>query len=220
MGGVFLKRRRRPEAEVVNDWSKDVATFYRVLQRHYAAFLDMLRFQITSRAEFERLVGVDPDRLTDMERAARFLYLQRTAFGGKVSSRHFGMSHHRSGRFDIGRLNVILEELHDRLGGVIIERLPWRDFLRRYDTPETLFYLDPPYWGSESDYGSELFGRAELEAMPDVLAGLSGRWLLSINDVPATRALFGESEVLEVETTYALPGGHGQRARELIVRKP
>src|SRR5207253_5366920 len=52
MGGVFLRRRSRPKAEVVNDWSKDVATFYRVLQRHYVAFLDMLRFQITTRAEF------------------------------------------------------------------------------------------------------------------------------------------------------------------------
>jgi len=35
--------------------------------------------------------------------------------------------------------------------------------IRRYDRPGTLFYLDPPYHGSEADYGRELFGRADFE---------------------------------------------------------
>ena len=43
MGGVFLRRPTKPKAEVINDASRDVATFFRVLQRHYQAFLDMLR---------------------------------------------------------------------------------------------------------------------------------------------------------------------------------
>ena len=50
MGGVFLRRDQRPRAEVINDWSEDVATFFRVVQHHYVAFLDMMRWQITSRA--------------------------------------------------------------------------------------------------------------------------------------------------------------------------
>jgi DNA adenine methylase len=58
----------------------------------------------------------------------------------------------------------MLEELHERLAGVIIERLPWRAFLARYDTPETLFYLDPPYYGSEGDYGPGLFSPADFVA--------------------------------------------------------
>ena len=35
MGGVFFRRDRRPNAEVINDWSEDVSTFFRVVQRHY-----------------------------------------------------------------------------------------------------------------------------------------------------------------------------------------
>ncbi|MFN7130422.1 MAG: DNA adenine methylase, partial [Brevundimonas sp.] len=87
MGGVFFRRQSRPKVEVINDLSKDVATFFRILQRHYQAFTDMLKWQVASRAEFERLVTVEPDALTDLERAARFLYLQKLAFGGKVSGR-------------------------------------------------------------------------------------------------------------------------------------
>lgn len=42
MGGVFLKRTRRSVSEVINDISEDVANFFRILQRHYVAFMDML----------------------------------------------------------------------------------------------------------------------------------------------------------------------------------
>lgn len=55
MGGVFLRRPFRARAEVINDRSRDVATLFRVLQRHYTPFLDMLRWQLTSRADFEAL---------------------------------------------------------------------------------------------------------------------------------------------------------------------
>lgn len=104
MGGVFLRRSRRPKCEVINDLNEDVTTFFRILQRHYVAFMDMLRFQLTTRAGFERLMRTDPSTLTDLERAARFLYLQRTAFGGKVVGRNYGMVMDGPARFDVTRL--------------------------------------------------------------------------------------------------------------------
>jgi hypothetical protein len=90
MGGVFLRRRLAAKVEAINDRDRDVANFFRILQRHYQAFMDMLKWQLTSRAEFERLAKQDPDLLTDLERAARFLYLQKLSFGGKVAGRTFG----------------------------------------------------------------------------------------------------------------------------------
>lgn len=217
MGGVFLRRRSRPQAEVINDWSQDVATFYRVLQRHYVAFRDMLRFQLTTRSEFERLIRVDPSTLTDMERAARFLYLQRTAFGGKVAGRNFGVSHHRPGNFDVTKLGPMLEELHERLAGVVVERLPFDAFIRRYDTPDTLFYLDPPYWGCETDYGADLFSREQFEVLADALGQIEGTFVLSLNDRPEVRETFGRFAIEAVKTTYSVQGG-GQTAGEVLIR--
>ena len=49
-------------------------------------------------------------------------------------------------RFNLLKLAPQLEEIHERMAGVVIENLPWRRFIERYDRPETLFYLDPPYW--------------------------------------------------------------------------
>ena len=222
MGGIFLRRTRRPKAEVINDRGRDVANLFRILQRHYVAFLDTLRFQLTTRAEFERLVATDPDTLTDLERAARFLYLQRTAFGGKVSGRNFGVSRDRPGRFNLTTLEPMLEDLHTRLAGVVIECLDYQDFLRRYDGPGTFFYLDPTYWGCEGDYGKALFSRDDFARLADQLATLQGRFLMSINDVPEVRDLFSWARIEAVTTTYTV-GNHAGRSSarpELLISGP
>jgi DNA adenine methylase len=193
-----------------------VANFYRVLQVHYVAFLELMRFQITSRAEFERLARVDPSTLTDMQRAARFLYLQRVAFGGKVAGRNFGTATARAGAFDITRIGPMLEDLHVRLAGVVVERLPWAQFIARYDRPGTLFYLDPPYFGCEEDYGAGMFGRDEFAQMAEVLRSLKGRFVLSINDRPEVREIFAGFQIEPVKLAYSV-SGQATEGRELIV---
>jgi len=219
MGGVFLRLSQRPKSEVINDLNREVATFFRILQRHYPQFLDTIRFGITTRAEFMRLVDTNPDTLTDLERAARFLYLQRTAFGGKVSGRNFGVSPDRPGRFDITKLAPMLEDLHTRLSGVVIECLPFGEFIRRYDRTETLFYLDPPYWGCETDYGRDMFDREDFERLAAQLTGIEGRFLMSLNDVPGVRETFARFDIEAIETTYTVARKKEGRGRvgEVII---
>lgn len=220
MGGVFFRRQARPAVEVINDGSRDVATFFRVLQRHYVAFMDMLRWQVASRSEFERLLAQDPDTLTDLERSARFLYLQRLTFGGKVAGRSFGISTTAPARFDITKLGTLLEAVHERLAGVYVECLPWRAFLERWDRAGTLFYLDPPYWGSEHYYGRGCFGPSDFEGLKEALKGLKGSFILTLNDVPEVRSLFAWARIEPVDLTYSVGGNAGHRARELIITAP
>ena len=220
MGGIFLRRQTRPRAEVINDRGRDIATLFRILQRHYVQFLDVLKFGLTTRAEFERLARVEPDTLTDLERAARFLYLQRTAFGGKVSGRSFGVARERPARFNLTTLEPMLEDLHSRLAGVVIECLDWSDFIPRYDSAETLFYLDPPYWGCEDDYGKAMFERADFLRLALLLGGIRGRFILSLNDLPEVRETFAGFEMTEIRTTYTISSKRndpaGSRAELLI----
>ena len=221
MGGVFLRRPFRAPAEVINDLSRDVATTMRVLQRHYVPFMDMLRWQLTSRAEFQRLMVVDPDTLTDLERAARFLYLQRTTFGGKVAGRTFGVSYGPA-RFDVTKLGPLLEAAHERLAGVTIECLPWAAFVERYDRKGTLFYLDPPYWGSEDDYGKGRFAPDQFAQLAEQMPRIKGRFIVSINDVPEIRRMFRGSRIESVRTTYTISGGGrgAGQAKELLISGP
>lgn len=221
MGGIFLRRSTASPVEVINDISRDVATLFRVVRRHYEPFIAELELLVSSRDEFERQRRVDPDTLTDIERAARFLYLQRLSFGGKVVGRVFGVDRQSGTRFNHAKLRAEIRALGERLAPVTIERLPYADLIRRYDGPATLFYLDPPYWGCEDDYGDDVFGRDDFARLADQLAGIGGRFILSINATPGAREVFGRFLVEDVETTYTLSAaatGAGKKVTELIVR--
>ena len=75
-----------------------------------------------------------------------------------------------------------LAEIAQRLQRVQIENAPALDVIARYDTPETVFYLDPPYVhsarGDSSAYEFEMTDddHAELAA---VLSSIRGRAVLS-----------------------------------------
>lgn len=219
MGGVFFRRRSAARREVVNDISRDVATLFRILQRHYPQFMETLKFQIASRREFERLVACDAETLTDLERAARFLYLQRLAFGGKVAGRNFGVETSGPSRFDVTKLGPLLDAIHERLAGVVIECLPWADFIERYDSPATLFYLDPPYFGSETDYGVGVFARGDFVKLASYLAGIAGRFILTVNDAPEMREAFAQFAIEQVATRYTV-SGQWSDVSEIIVTGP
>lgn len=219
MGGIFLRRRSRPRVEAINDISGDVAGFFRVLQEHYPYFIDMLRWRISSRNEFERLRGLDPTRLTDLQRAARFLYLQRLAFGGKVEGRNFGVDKAQGARFDIGKLEPLLADIHERLAGVTIEQLPFDQFIARYDRPGMLFYCDPPYWGCEDDYGKAVFAPADFERLARAIRAARGKSIVSINDTPEVREIFADLHQSPIDTTYSISSAHGRgkSAAELLI---
>jgi DNA adenine methylase len=212
----FFRRTARPQAEAINDKSKDVATFFRILQRHHQAFLDMLRWQIASRAEFERLIKQNPETLTDLERAARFLYLQKLSFGGKVGDRSFGISTTGPAKFDVSRLVPMLEAAHERLAGVYIECLSWQAFMERWDRPHALFFIDPPYWGVEDYYGKAMFDREEFEQMADKLRQMKGRFILTLNDVSEVRRIFSWAEIEAVRLNYTT-SGKVTEGREVII---
>ncbi|KAB8124018.1 DNA adenine methylase [Komagataeibacter medellinensis] len=217
MGGVFLKRPFRADVEVINDYSRDVANLFRILQRHYVPLMDMLRWQVTSRDEFERLKAAEAGTLTDLERAVRFLYLQRLAFGGKVNGRNFGVSL-RPARFDVHTLEPVLADIHARLSRVTIECLPFGDVLRRYDRADALFYLDPPYWNCEDDYDAP-FQREDFHGLLDSLTRLQGKFIMSLNDTPEVRQMFSGFDIEAVGVSYSLSReahARGQRGEVLI----
>lgn len=216
MGGVFFRRKSRPKVEVINDISTDVVNLFRLLQRHYQQLLDVLKWQVCSRADFERLIATPAETLTDLERAARFLYIQRASFG--AVGRRFGTTTTNPARFDLTKIVPMLEDAHERLSPVTIERLEYGDFIRRYDTPGTLFYLDPPYLGTHDYYGKGLFSEADYGVLSDLLEGLQGRFILSINDHPRIRDLFSWAELEEVATNYRI-SGKVSPARELIISR-
>lgn len=218
MGGIFLRRNKKPKAEVINDYSREVSNLFRIIQRHYTMFVQELQFKLTTRDDWELLIRTDVTTLTDVQRAARFLYLLKTSFGGKVTGQSFGVDTTGSGRFDITQIVPAIEDLHSRLKGVTIECLNFDKFIERYDRPHTLFYIDPPYYECENDYGKDMFKRSDFELLADTLEKISGRFILSLNDHPEVRRIFGAFQIFEVDTTYTIAkGASAQEVTELLI---
>jgi DNA adenine methylase len=219
MGGVFLRRRYRAPCEVINDRSGEIVNLYRVVQRHTAALTAELRWAMAARDGFNRLCDTDPAVLTDIERAAGFYWLQRLAYGGRARNRSFGSD---AGAPRIPPARAVMAQIaaaHARLQQVTIENLDYGEFIAAYDTPETLFYLDPPYWGGEDDYGKGLFARGDFRKIAAVLGGLKGHFILSINDRPEIREIFAGHRFEEVETTYTIATVRAVAARELLITR-
>lgn len=217
MGGIFLRRTQIPKAEIINDINGELVNLYRIVRRYPNTLYKETEFLFASRQEFERLLKTQPETLTDIERAARFFYLQNQAFGGKVTGQSFGVSIDRTARFNFVKMQERIRNVAERLASVTIERQDFETFIKRYDTKDTLFYLDPPYWGNETDYGKGVFTRADFERLRDCLTGIKGRFILSLNDTPQVKELFKNFTIEQTDVTYSISKTGCCNRSELII---
>ena len=86
MGGMFLRRATRPKSEIVNDINGEIVNLFRILREHPDELIRQFEWALSSRGEFRRLVETPVETLTDVQRAARFAYLQTLSFGGKPAT--------------------------------------------------------------------------------------------------------------------------------------
>ncbi|WP_250440382.1 DNA adenine methylase, partial [Delftia tsuruhatensis] len=149
-GGAAVYFARHPaDVEVLNDVNGDLVNLYRVVTHHLEEFVRQFKWALTSRQVFKWLQETRPETLTDVQRAARFFYLQQHCFSGKVSGQSFGTAT-TAPAINLLRIEESLSAAHLRLaGGTYVEQLDWAACIDRYDRPHTLFYADPPYWETE-----------------------------------------------------------------------
>lgn len=213
---LFFLRPVAAKAEVLNDANGDLVNLYRVVQHHLDEFVRQFRWALSSRQMFAWLQATQPPTLTDIQRAARFFYLQHHAFGGKVVGQTFGTAT-TAPAVNLLRIEETLSAAHLRLCGVTIEHLHWRDCVDRYDRAHTLHYLDPPYWQTEG-YGLP-WDFTQYENMAEFARTARGRVMISINDHPDIRRVFDGLHVEHAELAYTVGLASAARASagELIL---
>lgn len=216
-GGSMMFMRNPADVEVLNDINTEVINLYRVIKHHLEEFIRQFRWAITSRQLYEWAKETPPEILTDIQRAARFYYLQKLAFGGKVTGRTFGTSPSSPPRFNILRLEEDLSQAHMRLSRVWIEHLNWETCITKWDRDYTLHFLDPPYWQTEG-YGVP-FPFEEYEKIAGLMRSIKGSVVLTINDHPDIRKVFKGFAIETVDIDYTIGGGGtGKGRKELIYR--
>jgi DNA adenine methylase len=144
--------------------------------------------------------------------------LQQACFDGRIANPTFGYGLTRPPKLNLLRIEEYLSAAHLRLARVYVECLPYAELIGRYDGPGTFFYIDPPYWGCEEYYGPGIFRREDFTRMAMQLAGIRGKFILSLNDTPDVREVFKAFDIEAVKTKYTCSNGKNVPAGEVLIR--
>ena len=203
------------DVEVLNDINGELVNMYRVVKHHLDEFIKQFRWSLVSREMFNWLKITPEETLTDIQRAARFYYLQKLSFGGKVADQNFGTATVSGPRLNLLRLEEDLSQAHLRLSRTFIEHLNWQECIEKYDRPHTLFYCDPPYWGTEG-YGVA-FELAQYDRIAELAKTIKGKMIISVNDIPEMRKSFAGLSVKTVEIKYTVGGANRAAKRSELI---
>lgn len=198
---ILLARRPAP-LETYNDMYGEVVNFFKVLRdenlfREFVRAADLTPY---SRSEFELSKDI-PSDASEVERARLFFFRASVAYSGRSGTKH---AYFTTTRKDLRRgipdrvsryLSAVdnLQDVAWRFKTVQVENRDGIDCIRAYDTPETLFYCDPPYpkqvRNSCNDYECEplpVYHRT----LAAVLNNIDGRAAISSYDSPLYNYLY------------------------------
>lgn len=189
-GGSVLLRKAPCYAEVYNDLDGEVVNLFRVARDNGSELLAAVELTPYSRNEFEESYDsadspVEQARRTLLRSAAGF---STTSANGNQWRTGIRSNVTRSGTTPAGDWRRFPDALHkviDRLRGVVIENLDACEVMKKYDSPETLFYCDPPYvlesrssrWAGHA-YRHEMTDK-DHSKFAEQLAGLRGAVIVS-----------------------------------------
>ena len=154
-GGWVLFHKTPGKFEVYNDFNPNLANLYRCVRDHPEELCEELRYSLNSRTDFEHIREVLKSKtaIPDIKRAAYFYQIIRQSYASGLDS--FGAQPH-----NMWRNFPLITEASRRLQNVVIENKDFEKLIAQYDRPNTIFYLDPPYYETEDYYEDVGFGRA------------------------------------------------------------
>lgn len=207
---VFLSK-PPSEIEVVNDINGDLVSFYRCCKFHLEALLDELDLVLNSRQEFEDYCA--QPGLTEIQRAARWFLRNKLSFAGH--GEHYAITRKTPLTSRAQRL-VAIRSLNRRLDRTSIERRSWELMFKAYDTPEALFFLDPPY----PEDGGKCYGgwdEVTVERFCTAVKALEAKWLFTFKDCEQVRELMAGYTFHTIDRARGIDNKKGKSARYLEV---
>ena len=236
LGGGAVLFALQPRRALVNDLNQDLITVYRVIKENADALIEHLSRHENTPEYFYRIRDLDRDReayaaLSDVEKASRLLYLNKTCYNGLFRVNASGAFNSPYGHYR--RPNIVNEQtirgesryfnscdiaFFSEDFAAVLDRVPRGGFV----------YLDPPYdpvsdTASFTGYNRGGFGREEqvrLKACCDALTARGVRFLLSNSATPFIRELYSSYHVSIVQARRAVNSVASRRGaiEEVLVR--
>lgn len=218
-GAVFFSL--LPEKAVINDYNRDLINVYRVIKEDVEALISCLAYHAeqNSKEYYYEVRSWDRaesyPRLSAVERAARFLYLNKTCYNGLFRVNSKGQFNVPFGRYK--HPNIVNAEMlrmvsvYFREKDIRIKNRDYRDILEE-TRPGDFVYLDPPYMpisssSSFTSYTEQGFGYEEQVALKEACDALRSRgipFLQSNSDCPEIRELYKEYDLITVRASRSV----------------
>lgn len=202
----ILFRKEPSKFEVINDLNGEVVNFFDVLRSRPEDLIRAIQLTPFSREEHKRAHDREGNPL---ERARRFYIRSRQSFGageGKYNTGWRFQANNRRGTSVIGEWNDTdhLWEAARRLKQVQIECDEALRVIQRFDMPETLFYVDPPYlfetrYSDEERYAHEMSVEDHCQ-LAESLRRVEGKVILSGYSSPLYQELYPDWTVVSKQT--------------------
>jgi DNA adenine methylase len=168
--------------EAINDTYEDVVNFFRVLRDEVKGPLLAKRLSLTpySKTEHDRARDTVSagNYLSDIERAWALFVACRQGFGGQISG-GFGRGKYGENTSAVwARTSSSLLPFTERLSSVYVDNIDALEFIKKWDSPHTLFYCDPPYPGTTQDHYNG-YTQREFDTLLVALDNCQGSFVLS-----------------------------------------
>ena len=201
-GALSVFYRKEPsKIEVVNDINGDLINLHRIIQTRPQSLSFYLNSMLKSREIF---YGIKDGKLrprNEIEAAAFYFYLINMSFSAK--GEYYAMSKGRGAKNIYKDFSVYSR----RLKRASIENMSYEKLIKEYDDKDALFYLDPPYVGTESYYKTPKdFSMNDHRNLALILQSIKGKFILSYNDCEIVRELYAGFRFEEAQINYCLNG--------------
>lgn len=214
-GWVLFYKDKHANLEVFNDCNSELVNLYRCIKYHIEELKRELSWILNSREMFNDFLEQYNIRgMTDIQRAARYFILVKTSYGAKVDS--YGCNSK-----NLEKSIDYLENIRSRLNKVVVENKDFENLIEVYDKSGALFYLDPPYYGTEHYYKEVSFSKEDHLRLKTVVDKIKGKFILSYNDCEEIRDIYKDYHIEEVVRNINLKNRYENKSHkycELIIR--
>jgi DNA adenine methylase len=202
-GSIFFKKEESVK-EIINDIDKNLIDIYKGFKKYNFERIKKDVDGNYDKEDFENIKNSKPT--TDYGKFIRLFKLFRLSFYSQLKA--FGSK---------TKINLVVN-YSERLKNTIILNESYEKVIKKFDSPDTFIYLDPPYEGSNEQHYKHSF--IDYEKLKDILDNLKGKFLMSLNDSPYIRKLFSKYNISTIKTKYtdALKGGQSIDKIELIIK--
>jgi DNA adenine methylase len=184
-GGSIFFYKKPSTKEIINDLDKDVVTVFKGVKKYSDDDIENAINGKYTKEEFKQIQDSKPN--TEFKRFIKELLLYRLSFFSAKKS------------FGKGDINAKLDGYKERLKDVTILNEDYKSVIKKYDSSNTFFYLDPPYEESEGLYKDT---ETTINELFNILKNIKGKFLLSYNLSKEALELFKSFNIYKIKTVY------------------